>query len=232
MKKITLVAFLIVLILPVASYLIVNSYSKDAIAMPRHYFYDTVVTKLQNGKPVDDTIWHKIKPFKLLNQFGDSVGIDDWGGKIIVANFFFTSCPSICPTLTRNMKKLQTAFIKTDTIVRFISFTVDPLRDTVQKIKAYGDKYAINHDTWWMLTGPKKEIYDIAFNEFKASVVSEGKVDTNFIHTEKFFLLDRDKVVRGFYNGLDSNHLDQLIKDIVLLNMERDKKRKRNLFRK
>jgi len=232
MKKITLVAFLIVLILPVASYLIVNSYSKDAIAMPRHYFYDTVVTKLQNGKPVDDTIWHKIKPFKLLNQFGDSVGIDDWGGKIIVANFFFTSCPSICPTLTRNMKKLQTAFIKTDTIVRFISFTVDPLRDTVQKIKAYGDKYGINHDTWWMLTGPKKEIYDIAFNEFKASVVSEGKVDTNFIHTEKFFLLDRDKVVRGFYNGLDSNHLDQLIKDIVLLNMERDKKRKRNLFRK
>ena len=232
MKKITLVAFLIVLILPVASYLIVNSYSKDAIAMPRHYFYDTVVTKLQNGKPVDDTIWHKIKPFKLLNQFGDSVGIDDWGGKIIVANFFFTSCPSICPTLTRNMKKLQTAFIKTDTIVRFISFTVDPLRDTVQKVKAYGDKYGINHDTWWMLTGPKKEIYDIAFNEFKASVVSEGKVDTNFIHTEKFFLLDRDKVVRGFYNGLDSNHLDQLIKDIVLLNMERDKKRKRNLFRK
>jgi len=232
MKKITLVAFLIVLILPVASYLIVNSYSKDAIAMPRHYFYDTVVTKLQNGKPLDDTIWHKIKPFKLLNQFGDSVGIDDWGGKIIVANFFFTSCPSICPTLTRNMKKLQTAFIKTDTIVRFISFTVDPLRDTVQKIKAYGDKYGINHDTWWMLTGPKKEIYDIAFNEFKASVVSEGKVDTNFIHTEKFFLLDRDKVVRGFYNGLDSNHLDQLIKDIVLLNMERDKKRKRNLFRK
>jgi protein SCO1/2 len=232
MKKITLVAFLIVLILPVASYLIVNSYSKDAIAMPRHYFYDTVVTKLQNGKPVDDTVWHKIKPFKLLNQFGDSVGIDDWGGKIIVANFFFTSCPSICPTLTRNMKKLQTAFIKTDTIVRFISFTVDPLRDTVQKVKAYGDKYGINHDTWWMLTGPKKEIYDIAFNEFKASVVSEGKVDTNFIHTEKFFLLDRDKVVRGFYNGLDSNHLDQLIKDIVLLNMERDKKRKRNLFRK
>ena len=232
MKKITLVAFLIVLILPVASYLIVNSYSKDAIAMPRHYFYDTVVTKLQNGKPVNDTIWHKIKPFKLFNQFGDSVSIDDWGGKIIVANFFFTSCPSICPTLTRNMKKLQTAFIKTDTIVRFISFTVDPLRDTVQKIKAYGDKYGINHDTWWMLTGPKKEIYDIAFNEFKASVVSEGKVDTNFIHTEKFFLLDRDKVVRGFYNGLDSNHLDQLIKDIVLLNMERDKKRKRNLFRK
>ena len=232
MKKITLVAFLIVLILPVASYLIVNSYSKDAIAMPRHYFYDTVVTKLQNGKPVDDTIWHKIKPFKLLNQFGDSVGIDDWGGKIIVANFFFTSCPSICPTLTRNMKKLQTAFIKTDTIVRFISFTVDPLRDTVQKIKAYGDKYGINHDTWWMLTGPKKEIYDLAFNEFKASVASEGKIDTNFIHTEKFFLLDRDKVVRGFYNGLDSNHLDQLIKDIVLLNMERDKKRKRNLFRK
>ncbi len=232
MKKRTFVAFLVVLILPVVSYFIVNSYSKDAIAMPRHYFYDTVVTKLQNGKPVDDTIWHKIKSFKLLNQFGDSVGIDDWGGKIIVANFFFTSCPSICPTLTRNMKMLQTAFIKTDTIVRFISFTVDPSRDTVQKIKAFGDKYGINHDTWWMLTGPKKEIYDIAFNEFKVYANSVEKVDSSFIHTDKFILIDRDKVVRGFYDGLDSNHLDQLIKDIVLLNMERDKKRKRNLFRK
>lgn len=232
MNKKGVIVFLVAVVLPVVSYLVVNSYSKGATGMPRRYFFDTVLTKIQDGKQVDDTIWHKVRPFKLKNQFGKEVGLEDFGGKIIVADFFFTSCPSICPTLTKNMKKLQSAFNKTDSIVRFVSFTVDPERDTVEKMKAYGDKYGINHDTWWMLTGPKQEIYDIALNEFKASVASSGEIDTSFIHTEKFFLLDRDKVVRGWYNGLDSTNLDKLIKDIVLISMERDKKKKRNLFRK
>jgi protein SCO1/2 len=211
---------------------LVEDLSKGAVQMPRRYFYDTVVVKKEKGRDVNDTVWHKVRPFKLKNQFGKEVGLDDLNGKIIVADFFFTSCPSICPKLTRNMKRLQDAFKKTDTIVRFVSFSIDPERDSVQKIKAYGDRFSIDHDTWWMLTGDRKEIYDIALNEFKASIASEGNIDTGFIHTEKFFLLDRDKVIRGWYNGLDSVNLDKLIKDVVLLNMERDKKKKRNLFRK
>lgn len=232
MKSRVLIAFIVVVFIPVASYLIVDHYSKDAVNMPRRYFYDTVVVKKEKGREVNDTVWHKIRPFKLKNQFGKEVGLDDWGDKIIVVDFFFTSCPSVCPTLTRNMKRLQTAFKKTDTIVRFVSFSVDPERDSVPKLKAYGDRFQIDHDTWWMLTGDKKEIYDLAFNEFKASIASNGNIDTGFIHTEKLFLIDKDRVVRGWYNGLDSVHLDQVIKDVVLLNMERDKKRKRNLFRK
>lgn len=232
MKSRVLIAFIVVVFIPVASYLIVDHYSKDAVNMPRRYFYDTVVVKKEKGREVNDTVWHKIRPFKLKNQFGKEVGLDDWGDKIIVVDFFFTSCPSVCPTLTRNMKRLQTAFKKTDTIVRFVSFSVDPERDSVPKLKAYGDKFQIDHDTWWMLTGDKKEIYDLAFNEFKASIASNGNIDTGFIHTEKLFLIDKDRVVRSWYNGLDSVHLDQVIKDVVLLNMERDKKRKRNLFRK
>jgi protein SCO1/2 len=232
MKKTTIITLLVVIVLPIISYLFVDNLSRDAVQMPRRYFYDTVVVKREKGKEVNDTVWHKIKPFKLKNQFGKEVGLDDLNGKIIVANFFFTSCPSICPKLTRNMKRLQDAFKKTDTIVRFVSFTVDPERDSVERIKAYGDKFSIDHDTWWMLTGDRKVIYDVALNEFKASIASEGNIDTGFIHTEKFFLLDRDKVVRGWYNGLDSVNLGKLIKDVVLLNMERDKKKKRNLFRK
>lgn len=232
MKSRVLIAFIVVVFIPVASYLIVDHYSKDAVNMPRRYFYDTVVVKKEKGREVNDTVWHKIRPFKLKNQFGKEVGLDDWGDKIIVVDFFFTSCPSVCPTLTRNMKRLQTAFKKTDTIVRFVSFSVDPERDSVPKLKAYGDKFQIDHDTWWMLTGDEKEIYDLAFNEFKASIASNGNIDTGFIHTEKLFLIDKDRIVRGWYNGLDSVHLDQVIKDVVLLNMERDKKRKRNLFRK
>jgi protein SCO1/2 len=232
MKKTTIITLLVVIVLPIISYLLVENLSRDAVQMPRRYFYDTVVVKKEKGKEVNDTVWHKVKPFKLKNQFGKEVGLDDLNGKIIVANFFFTSCPSICPKLTRNMKRLQDAFKKTDTIVRFVSFTVDPERDSVERIKAYGDKFSIDHDTWWMLTGDRKVIYDVALNEFKASIASEGNIDTGFIHTEKFFLLDRDKVVRGWYNGLDSVNLGKLIKDVVLLNMERDKKKKRNLFRK
>jgi protein SCO1/2 len=232
MKKTTLLALLMVTLLPIASYLYVSSLSKDAIKMPRRYFYDTVMVKMEKGKKVNDTVWHKVRPFKLKNQFGKEVGLEDWGGKIIIADFFFTSCPSICPKLTRNMKKLQTAFKKTDSLVRFVSFTVDPVRDTVQALKAYGDKFGIDHDTWFMLTGDRKELYDIALNEFKASIASNGNIDTGFIHTDRFFLVDRDRVVRGWYNGLDSANLDKLIKDVVLLNMERDKKKKRNLFRK
>lgn len=232
MKKTTLLALLMVTLLPIASYLYVSSLSKDAIKMPRRYFYDTVMVKMDKGKKVNDTVWHKVRPFKLKNQFGKEVGLEDWGGKIIIADFFFTSCPSICPKLTRNMKKLQTAFKKTDSLVRFVSFTVDPARDSVQALKAYGDKFGIDHDTWFMLTGDRNELYDIALNEFKASIASNGNIDTGFIHTDRFFLLDKERVVRGWYNGLDSVNLDKLIKDVVLLNMERDKKKKRNLFRK
>ena len=221
-----------VTVLPIASYLFVSNLSKDAIKMPRRYFYDTVVVKMEKGKKINDTVWHKVRPFKLKNQFGKEVGLEDWGGKIIIADFFFTSCPSICPKLTRNMKKLQTAFKKTDSLVRFVSFTVDPVRDSVQALKAYGDKFGIDHDSWFMLTGDRNELYDIALNEFKASIASNGNIDTGFIHTDRFFLLDRDRVVRGWYSGLDSLNLDKLIKDVVLLNMERDKKKKRNLFRK
>jgi len=232
MKKTTILAFLMVTVLPIASYLFVSNLSKDAIKMPRRYFYDTVVVKMEKGKKINDTVWHKVRPFKLKNQFGKEVGLEDWGGKIIIADFFFTSCPSICPKLTRNMKKLQTAFKKTDSLVRFVSFTVDPVRDSVQALKAYGDKFGIDHDSWFMLTGDRNELYDIALNEFKASIASNGNIDTGFIHTDRFFLLDRDRVVRGWYSGLDSLNLDKLIKDVVLLNMERDKKKKRNLFRK
>lgn len=225
-------AILIVLIFPVASYLYVNSLSKKAVVMPKRYFYDTVLSVTKEGKTMPDTVWHKIKPFTLTNQFGKKVSFDDLNGKIIIANFIFTSCPSICPTLTRNMKRLQDAFVKTDTIVRFISFTVDPVRDSPEKLKAFGDRFRINHDTWWMLTGSKNEIYDIALNEFKANIAQQEGVDTNFIHTDKLFLVDKDRVLRGWYDGLDSVRLDQIIKDVVLLNMERDKKKKRNLFRK
>lgn len=229
MSKKSFLVILVALFLPLTCYFLLKHFSAEAVVMPKRYFYDSVRTVTEYGKTSEDTVWHKVRNFTLTNQLGKQVSLSDLKDKIIIADFFFTSCPSICPSLTRNMKRLQDAFNKTDTVVRFISFSVDPVRDTPEKLKAYSDKYGINPDTWWLLTGDKNEIYDIAKKEFKANI-ADTNVDTNFIHTEHFFMLDKDRVVRGWYKGLDSLHLNRLADDAVLLMLEKDKKKKRKIF--
>lgn len=225
------------LVLPLICYWVISYFSGDAVHMPRRYYADTVLTKVVNGKETTDTVWHRLKDFRLVNQLGDTVSMADLGGKIIVADFFFTHCPSICPTLTANMKKLQNALkLKEDTrltdtsFVQLLSFSVDPVRDSAVQLKKYADRFGVNHEVWWMLTGPKKTIYDFALDEVKLAVVDGEGVDSNFIHTEKMVLIDKDRVVRGYYNGLDSMAMRSLAADIVLLMLEKDKKKKRNLF--
>ncbi len=224
MSRKSLFAVLLALALPLTCYFLLKHFVAGAVVMPKRYFYDTVVTRDDYGKTVQDTIWHRVRNFTLTNQLGKQVSLSDLKDKIIVADFFFTSCPTICPALTRNMKRLQDAFNKTDTVVRFLSFTVDPRRDSAERLKKYSDKFGINPDTWWLLTGSKEEIYDIAKNEFKANI-ADTNIDTSFIHTEYFFMLDKDRVVRGWYNGLDSLHLNKLADDIVLLMLEKDRKK-------
>ena len=225
MSRKSLFAVLLALALPLTCYFLLKHFAAGAVVMPKRYFYDTVVTRDDYGKTVQDTIWHRVRNFTLTNQLDKQVSLSDLKDKIIVADFFFTSCPTICPALTRNMKRLQDAFNKTDTVVRFLSFTVDPKRDSVERLKKYSDKFGINPDTWWLLTGSKEEIYDIDKNEFKANI-ADTNIDTNFIHTEYFFMLDKDRVVRGWYNGLDSLHLNKLADDIVLLMLEKDRKKR------
>ena len=205
--------------------------------MPHRYFADSVINKVVNGKSITDTIWHKVANIHLTNQLGQQVSLEDLKGKIIIVDFFFTRCPSICPTLTINMKGLQDALkmknprrtIDPD-FVQFLSFSVDPERDSVPVLKKYADKYRVNHDTWWLLTGPKKDIYDFALNELKLGLQDGGTVDSNFIHTGKFILLDKEREVRGYYNGLDTVSLSKLAEDLTLLMLEKDRKKKRKLF--
>lgn len=135
------------------------------------------------------------------------------------------------------MKALQDAMKMKDlrrridsSYVRFISFTVDPERDSPDVLKKYADKYGVNHDTWWFLTGDKKKIYDYALNELKLGLQDGEGVDSNFIHTEKFVLIDKERIVRGYYNGTDSASMSKLAEDLTLLMLEKDKKKKRSLF--
>lgn len=211
---------MIAILLPLAGYWIVKYYSKDAVHLPQHYFYDSVKVD-KKGKP--DTIWHQLKNISFTNQLGKQVSFNDLHGKIVVMDFFFTRCPTICPGLARNMKRLQDAFVKNDSIVQFISISVDPEHDSVAQLRKFADKFNVNHDTWWFVTGDKKEIYDFALNEVKANI-ADPHVDTAFIHTENFFLIDTNRVLRGFYNGFDSAKQQQLVEDIPTLMLERDRK--------
>ncbi len=224
MNKNAILTLLAVILIPLTGYFIVKHYSKDAVHMPRRYFYDDVLTIEKKGKTTTDTLWHQVKNISLTNQLGETVSLDDARGKIIVLDFFFTRCPSICPGLTRNMKKLQDAFVKNPDIVQFISISVDPEHDSVPQLRKFADRYGANHDSWWFVQGNKKEVQDFAFTEIKASI-ADTDVDTAFIHTENFFLLDSNRVVRGWYNGFDTTQLAQLVRDVPTLMLEKDRKK-------
>lgn len=191
--------------------------------MPKRYFYDSTFIRSEKGKQVPDTAWHRVKSIQFTNQLGQKVSLNDAQGKIIVVNFFFTRCPVVCPTLTRAMKKLQDSFKKNADIVQFVSISVDPEHDSVQHLRKYADRFNINHDSWWLVTGDKAEIYDFAIKEMKANI-ADPKVDTAFIHTEDFFLLDSNQVIRGWYSGYDTLKQAQLARDIPTLMLEKDKK--------
>ena len=239
MNKKAVLALCIATIIPIASYLILKRTGEDAVAMPRRFLMDSVITKTIDGKTTTDTVWHKTENIRLINQLGDSVSLYDIQNRVIVADFFFTRCPSICPKMTANMARLQQSFshnnkngrkVIDSSIVRFLSFSIDPERDSFAALKKYADKFKVDHDNWWMLTGNKKTIYDFALNELKLGLVDGEGVDTSFIHSQKFVLLDKDYVVRGYYNGLDTTSLSTLAKDIGLLMLEKDKTKKVNIF--
>ena len=242
MSKKAILALLVAVIIPIICYLILKSTSERTVSVPKRYFFDTVITSQENGKIKSDTFWHKSANLKLVNQLGDTVELYSIKGKAIVIDLFFTSCGSICPRLTRSMSKLQQSFItggnvrkKIDTsVVQFISLSIDPERDSVSVLKKYADKYGVNPDNWWMLTGNRDTIYNYIFNELKIDKLEKVPVSPDFPHTGRFVLLDKDYVVRGRleepYSGLDSTSLGTLARDIGLLMLEKDKTKRSTVF--
>jgi protein SCO1/2 len=249
MNKKALYGILIALLIPLVAYLIMRTV--DTVAPPHRVFFDSVSAKISKGKEVTDTVWSRVPDFSFTNQSGQKVSWKDLmyqrndstiEGKIVVIDFFFTHCPTICPTMTRNMKRLRDNIKNNNAVgdreadfVQFLSVSVDPERDSVPELKKWADRFQINPENWWLLTGNKKEIYDWARNGLKLAIVDGGNVDTNFMHPQLFMLLDKDRVIRArkdengnvkMYNGLDSTDLKNLAEDIVLLSLEKDPKRK------
>lgn len=215
---------MVAILLPLSGYLLVSHYSKDAIDMPHRYFYDSVNVIRKDGKVTYDTVWHRVSNLHLTNQLGQQVSFDDLKGKILVLDFFFTHCPSLCPRLAVAMKKLQNSFPGQDSIVQFLSISIDPEHDSVAQLRKWADRFNVDPDSWWLLTGNRDSIYNFALHEIKASVADQG-IDTAFIHSDKFFLLDKDRIVRGWFDGLDTVAQAKLVRDIPLLMLEKDKKK-------
>ncbi|HEY4290794.1 MAG TPA: SCO family protein [Puia sp.] len=234
MSKKALLALCIAVVMPLFFYMIARQYK---VPMPGRFFPDSVVTVMKDGKQMTDTVWHKVANISLQNQLGQTVNLDQLKGKVVVIDFFFTHCASICPILTKNMRHLQDGLKQKDNMkgvdtsfVQFLSLTVDPAHDSVPVIKKYADHYGINSDVWWLLTGPKKTIYDFALNELKLGLQDSVSVDSNFVHTDYIALLDKDRVIRGYYHGTDTAAVARLADDLVFIMLEKDKKSKPALF--
>jgi len=173
-----------------------------------------------NSELVDSTIvhkinYHKISDFSLTNQNGEIVTQSKYDNKIYVADFFFTTCQSICPIMTKNMKDIQDKLIK-DSEILLLSHTVFPEIDSVEVLKKYAVENEVIDSKWDLVTGDKKEIYDLARKSYLAAK------DNNFgeyemIHTENFVLIDKKRQIRGFYDGTNKEEIDRLYKDIKIL---------------
>jgi len=164
--------------------------------------------------------FHRIQPFGLINQSGDSITEAMLKGKIHVVDFFFTSCPGICPKMTSNMSIIQEAFM-TDNEVLLLSHSVTPEYDSVSVLKEYAERKGVKNEKWHLLTGERSTIYDLGRNQyFVEEDLGLEKDADDFIHTENFILLDGDQHIRGIYNGLNKTAINQLITDIKTLKKE------------
>jgi protein SCO1/2 len=178
-----------------------------------------------NPKLVDKSVRgviknHTIGDFNLTNQLGQTVTPETFKDKIYVASFMYTTCEGMCPAMTGNMAGVYDMFLKDEEIM-FLSHSVTPKIDSVPQLKRFAKKYKIErHDKWHFTTGSKKEIYDLARKHYFAVESKGDGGPEDFIHTENFILIDKEKRIRGFYEGTDYDEIDRLKNDIERLKDE------------
>ncbi len=174
-----------------------------------------------NPELVDSTLvyvkkYHSIADFKLINQNGDTISQADYADKIYIADFFFTTCPTICPVMTANMADIQ-QIIKGDDEVMLLSHSVTPEIDSVPQLKKYALEKGVIDAKWNLVTGDKKQIYELARKSYLAVLTDGDGGPYDMIHTENFILVDKERRIRGFYDGTSSDEVAQLLEDLKVL---------------
>jgi len=181
-----------------------------------------------NAELVDSTLqhvkkYHRIADFSLLNQNGDTITQENYRDKIYVADFFFTTCPTICPIMTANLVEVQAA-LANDPEVLLLSHSVTPEIDSVAQLKKYAIEKGVNDAKWNLVTGDKKQIYELARKSYLAVQEDGDGGPFDMIHTENFILVDKKRRIRGFYDGTKEEEMDRLLSDIeILKNSEEEK---------
>ena len=166
-----------------------------------------------------DTIYHQIASFNLTNQIGQVVNQNTTKNKIYIANFFFASCQSICPMMSNQLQEVQKAFLADDSVL-ILSHSVNPLHDTVAVLSNYGDTYGAKTNKWHLLTGNKKQIYDLAKTSYLVNAFEDDGSPEGFLHSELFLLIDKKARIRGMYDGTNTSEVKKLIEDVKLLKQE------------
>jgi len=212
MRKLTGIIVLIIL------YSACKFNTNDGPKLPIYGNRDAV-TKTVNGKEVTDTVYQTIPDFKFINQYGDSISNKSLNGNIYVADFFFTTCPSICPIMHRNMLKVYDEF-KNVSDFKIISHTIDPKHDTVAVLKKYADKLGIKGNAWWLLQGNKEATYELGQKSYLVAVKQDDGTPGGYVHQGWFVLIDKQKRIRGYYDGTDEKQVTKLIGDIKILRTE------------
>ncbi len=179
----------------------------------------TTKTANVNGENSVDTIYATVPYFSFINQNGDSLSQKDVNGKIYVADFFFISCPTICPVMKKEMIRVFNAF-KGDTALMLLSHTIDPVHDTITLLKQYAADLGSDGKQWQFLTGERERIYEMAEKGYYATAMPDSTAPGGFVHSGGFILVDRLSRVRGIYDGTDAKQVDQLIEDISVLKQE------------
>lgn len=184
--------------------------------LPIYGLRDTKAVKNPDGSAGVDTVYQTIPAFKLLNQDSVYITNDHFKGKIYIADFFFTSCTSICPIMHRNLKKVYEHF-KDNPDVMFLSHTIDFKYDTPSVLKKYAKKLGVDGPKWQFVFGPKETVYDLAVKSYLVSVAADSTDRQGYVHQGFLVLIDKDKRIRGAYDGTNPEQVAQLEKDIPVL---------------
>lgn len=190
-----------------------------------YYLHDTTPSPLKHLPTLSQ---ESIPPFSFTAHNGKTITRDSLEGKIVIADFFFTTCPGICPRMSSNMKLLQDSILKNYSAfhspIRLISHTVNPTIDSIPVLAEYANLYDVNPKLWWLVTGDKDSLYNLSTGFYKLPAMDlSGEEDSTlaepFVHSERFVLLDRDGYIRGYYDGTDSAMVSQLFKDLIVLDI-------------
>lgn len=195
------------------------------IKMPeKMYAIDTVQLVDHEGKMVVDSVYHRVPNMKFQTQSGDSLELDSLQGNLYVLNFFFATCPGICPKLSHSMERVQDAFIK-DEKFKIVSVTVDPDRDSVPALRSYADGHNAIPGKWYFLRGSKADVSELAGKGLYITARPGDPGDAEaFVHSEKMVIVDWDGNIRSYYSGIDSVSVNKMMADLVLLLRSKDRK--------